>query len=74
MMNSRLCDDWSILTAAEVEIWRDGRHVRTGVVDLVMADFGFLWLAGDYRGHRRLFEKSEGFEVWIKPCHIQSGE
>lgn len=66
-MKSYRCDDWIRLAGVNVEIHKDGRLVRAGVVDAVMPDAKMLWLASDHNGNRALFESKEGHEVWVDP-------
>ncbi|MDR7159910.1 hypothetical protein J2X42_002626 [Arthrobacter sp. BE255] len=58
--------DWWPAVGHDVEIRHNGRVVRTGHVDAVTADDEILWVQHDGARHRELFEKSEGFEVWME--------
>jgi hypothetical protein len=62
--------DWSRLLGAPVEVRRDFRLVRAGVVDDAMQDSSALWLAADAAGGRALFAAAEGYEVWISPREL----
>ena len=59
--------DWSRLIGTPVEVRKDFRLVRAGVVDDAMADSSALWLAADSVHGRALFAASEGYEMWIRP-------
>jgi hypothetical protein len=59
-------NDWTHLVGATVEIHRDGRLVRAGVVDEAMQDNTVLWLAADHRSSRELYESAERYEVWAE--------
>lgn len=61
----RYCrSDWSHLMGEPVEIWRNGRCVRTGLVDQVTSDDSVLWIAGEGALTREMFDKYAGYEVW----------
>jgi hypothetical protein len=62
--------DWSRLVGTPVEVRRDFRLVRAGVVDDAMQDSSALWLAADASGGRALFTAAEGYEVWISPREL----
>jgi hypothetical protein len=62
--------DWSRLVGTPVEVRRDFRLVRAGVVDDAMQDSSALWLAADAAGGRALFAAAEGYEVWISPREL----
>jgi hypothetical protein len=62
--------DWSRLVGTPVEVRRDFRLVRAGVVDDAMQDSSALWLAADAAGGRTLFTAAEGYEVWISPREL----
>jgi hypothetical protein len=57
--------DWLPAVGETVEIRRAGRTIRAGTVDAVAADGSLLWLATEGLHLRALFERSEGYEVWI---------
>lgn len=58
-------DDWRQLTGKIVEIRRRGRSIRVGQVDAVSADGMIVWVAGSGVETRALFEKCQGFQLWI---------
>ena len=64
---------WEGLAGAVVEIRQDGQIVRTGIVDDAMPDGSAIWIAPDSTHPRRIYEKSEGFLVYVEP-HLLSGQ
>ncbi|MDP9987011.1 hypothetical protein LFT44_01480 [Arthrobacter sp. FW306-05-C] len=62
--------DWIRLIGVPVEIRKDSRVVRAGVVDDAMTRPAALWLAADAAGGRTLFTADEGYEAWIKPQEL----
>jgi hypothetical protein len=58
--------DWLPVVGQLVEIRRGDQVVREGIVDGVTTDGGILWLAADGAQPRSMFERSEGFSVWIE--------
>ena len=62
--------DWSRLIGTPVEVRKDFRLVRAGVVDDAMTDSSALWLAADSVHGRALFTASEGYEIWIRPQEL----
>lgn len=64
------CHDWSGLVGIPVEVRRDFRVVRAGVVEDAMQDSSALWLAADAAGGRALFSAAEGYEVWLSPREL----
>ncbi|QQQ64405.1 hypothetical protein [Paenarthrobacter ureafaciens] len=56
---------WHPLVGQQVVIRLSGHVVRCGTVDAVTTDDEVLWLASEGAVPRQLFERSEGFEVWI---------
>lgn len=59
------CDEWGILVGLHVEIGHGGTFIRSGWVDAAMEDSSALWLAQDGAFERKLFDKAEGFSIWI---------
>lgn len=57
--------EWRPLVGQQVAILLDGYVVRQGTVDAVTEDDGVLWLNSHGAERRQLFERSEGFQVWI---------
>jgi hypothetical protein len=58
--------DWLPVIGEVVEIRCGGEAVRTGIVDGVTADGGILWLTANGAEPRAMFERSQGFSVWIE--------
>lgn len=56
---------WYPLVGQQVVVRLRGNVVRYGTVDAVTEDDQMLWLASAGTCPRQLFERSEGFEVWI---------
>lgn len=70
-------DDWTILTGASVEMRLKETIVRRGWVEDTTADGRILWLFAGEGEPRKLFEKAEGFHVWVQsertPLLYQAG-
>lgn len=60
-------DNWRRLPGAEVEVWLRGALERTGIMDAATEDSTIAWIAADTAGPRRLFERSNGFELRVSP-------
>ncbi|BCW84027.1 hypothetical protein DM794_19805 [Paenarthrobacter ureafaciens] len=58
--------DWLPLVGELVEIRHQDRFVRAGFVDGVTSDGSILWLAAHGAEPRSMFERSQGFSVWIE--------
>lgn len=54
---------WHELLGHQVEIYKDGRLVRIGYVEDVMASGDGLWLEARGVDHRELFVRAEGYLV-----------
>lgn len=65
-MTLHLQHDWRPLAGHAVEIRRYGEFVCAGTVDAVAPDGDILWMAPEGVRVRRLFERSEGYQVWIR--------
>lgn len=65
-MALHLQHDWRPVAGQLVEIRRLGEVVCAGTVDAVTSDGSVLWLARDGAQERRLFERCEGYRVWIR--------
>jgi hypothetical protein len=57
--------EWYPLVGQQVVVRLRGNVVRHGTVDAVTKDDEVLWLDLEGTAPRQLFERSEGFEVWI---------
>lgn len=64
--------NWSRLVGATVEIRRDKRLVRTGIIEHVMPDSSALWIAADATNQRAIFCSADAFEVWIQPRPLRA--
>jgi hypothetical protein len=65
------CSGWSALIGGTVQVRRDGLVVQTGTVEAAMPDDSALWLEATATEPRRCFARSEGYEAWISPRHLQ---
>ncbi|TAP43186.1 hypothetical protein EYS21_13595 [Arthrobacter sp. S39] len=65
---------WSQLVGCRVEVRRNRRPVRTGIVDDAMPDSSMLWLAADQNEDRALFDAAEGYELWSVPLGLPDAE
>lgn len=58
---------WEDLIGALVEVRHNGQIVRTGIVDEAMPDGSAIWVTSDSKLSRRIYEKAEGFLVYVQP-------
>jgi hypothetical protein len=58
-------DEWNSLRGAEVQVWRGGTLLRTGVVDAATDDSSIAWVAADANDRRRLVDKASGYVLKI---------
>jgi hypothetical protein len=58
--------EWLPLVGQEVAIRFDTKTVRTGIVDAVTADDHILWITAQGSDPRRMFQRTDGFSVWIE--------
>jgi hypothetical protein len=63
--------DWAWLTGAEVEIRLWGELVRKGRVDTATDDGRIIWLSQDGVFGRTLFDKADGFQVWLSSAQLR---
>lgn len=54
---------WSQLVGDRVEVWLDGEHICTGVVEEATDDDSVLWVGAEGARTRQLFDKFSGYEV-----------
>lgn len=66
-MGSYPYPEWNRLIGVPVEVRKDGRLLRAGVVEDAMPDSSAVWLAADGTGGRAMFSAAEGHELWISP-------
>ena len=55
--------DWIKLIGQRVEVWKEGKLVRTGRVDDVVHAADALWLAGHGVERRALYQEAEGYSI-----------
>lgn len=65
-------DNWCHLASVAVEIHRNGKLIKTGLVDAATADSTKLWLSQDGLEGRSIIHKLDGYEVWAEPQHVQT--
>jgi hypothetical protein len=58
---------WEDLIGALVEVHQHGQVVRSGIVDEAMPDGSAIWITSDSSQPRRIYEKSEGFLIYVEP-------
>lgn len=73
-MAFHLQQEWQPLVGQQVAVLRHGNVVRYGTVEAVTENDGVLWLNSEAAAPRQLFERSEGFEVWIDYRWETSGQ
>jgi len=64
-MALHLQHDWVPVLGRTVEIRHRNTTIRAGRVDAVTDDGKILWLAADGSHPRCLFDRSQGYSVWI---------
>lgn len=64
-MKLKIQHNWNAILGESVEIRRSGEAYRVGIVDAVTADGSILWILGDGVVTRTMFERVEGYEVWV---------
>lgn len=60
--------DWNQLIGTWVEVHREGKLVRAGIVDEIMADAGIVWLASSGVERRVLFDTGSGYQISASPA------
>lgn len=65
----RLVQDWTSVDGATAEIAQYGQTIARGIIDGVTSDGAIVWVQND-SGRRRLFERSESYEVWVPHDNI----
>jgi hypothetical protein len=63
-MDLHLQPDWQRALGQRVEIWKDGRFVRSGTVEVVMPDSTLLWLSAEGALPRQIMSREEGYSVF----------
>ncbi|MFC9769867.1 MULTISPECIES: hypothetical protein [unclassified Pseudarthrobacter] len=61
---------WEDLIGAPVEVRHNGQIIRAGIVDEAMPDGSAIWVTSDSRQSRRIYEKAEGFLVYVEPQQL----
>jgi hypothetical protein len=61
----RAVRDWPLLVGTVVEVRREGRVVRTGLVEDVTASGEIVWIAADGFDGRTMIDKREGYQLAI---------
>jgi hypothetical protein len=56
-----------ILEGSHVRLLNDGRHIRSGVVDVCMPDGSACWIWLDDGAGRRLVHESDAVQIVIAP-------
>lgn len=65
-MQIHLLQDWHLALGHYVEVKRNGRTARTGMVDEVMSDGSILWLAAAGVDSREMVERADGSEIYVR--------
>lgn len=64
-MALRIHHTWHPVIGQRVQMRSGGFIVREGIVDAVTLDDSILWIAGGELQPRSMFQRTEGFEVWL---------
>lgn len=67
-IDRRRVDDWASIDGAAAEIVYEGQTIARGLIDAVTEDGSIIWMQDD-TFRRRLYEKSESYEVWVSSEH-----
>lgn len=59
---------WNHLVDVPVEIRRNDKYVRSGIIEEVTADSTIAWLAAEGASTRLLIDKNDGYEIWTYFC------
>lgn len=65
-VNFHLQTDWLPLVGQDVEVRLHGETLRQGTVDAVTLDNSILWLAAEGEHGRAMWERAEGYTVWVR--------
>lgn len=60
-MSDAADQEWTGLIGQQIQLWKDGRLIRTGFVDDVTIAADALWLENDGLDLRALYEKADGY-------------
>ena len=58
--------DWTSLRKKYVKVYREGRLVREGRVEIASQESQMIWLESFGTNPRMLFEMAEGYEVHVQ--------
>lgn len=61
----RIVTDWASINGAPVVIVRNEVTIACGLVDDVTADGSIVWVQDD-TGQRKLYERAELYEIWVR--------
>lgn len=64
-MALRIHHTWHPVIGQRVQMRCSGIIRREGIVDAVTLDDAILWIAGGVLQPRMMFQRTDGFEVWI---------
>lgn len=76
-MTFHLQPDWHRALGQHVEIRRDGKPVRTGIVEAVMPDASLLWISAEGPNTRQMLSREDGYSVytrykWTLPVNLEA--
>ncbi|MDR7158375.1 hypothetical protein [Arthrobacter sp. BE255] len=60
-MPTKKDDDWKGLIGQQIQVWKDGRHTRTGRVQEVAPALAAVWLETDGVETRAIYQEAEGY-------------
>lgn len=63
-MDLHLQPDWQRAIGQRVEIWKDGKCVRRGIVEAVMPDDSLLWISAEGMSPRQIIGRYDGHQVF----------
>lgn len=63
-MKLHLQPDWNLALGQYVEVQRNGRTTRTGIVEQVMPNGSILWLAAEGVEPREMVERADGSKIY----------
>ena len=63
-MDLHLQPDWHRALGQHVEVWKDGRYIRKGIIEAVMPDESILWISADAVTSREMLLRCDGYQVF----------
>lgn len=63
-MNDLQRSEWHKLIGVRVSIWKAGKFLRAGVVEITAASGATAWISADGVEARMMVEKDAGYELW----------